>query len=365
MKFIDHARIECLAGKGGNGIISFRREKFVPEGGPNGGDGGRGGNIWAIADISQNTLADYRFCKRYQADDGARGKSADGYGRGGKDLYLKMPVGTSIYDQETDELLFDLTEDGQTVLLAQGGIGGWGNLHFKSSTNRTPVQCTKGTLGEERFLRLELKVLAEVGLLGMPNAGKSTLIHAISNAKPKIADYPFTTLHPHLGMVQLDHERHFVIADIPGLIPGASQGAGLGHHFLRHLSRTGLLLHIIDLSPYNQEDAVEQAIAIRQELELYREEFEVNQDAKTCWLVLNKIDTLDEDEQKERIDDFLSRYAHSDFYNVGNPYFVISGLASLGTRHLCDKIYEYLVEEKAKKAQKKNPNHDIRFVDID
>ena len=250
MKFIDEAKIEVIGGDGGNGCASFCREKFRPFGGPDGGDGGKGGSIWAVADRNINTLVDFRFSKVHRAGNGEAGRGSDCYGRGADDVHLRMPLGTLIIDDVTGEILADLSEHGQMELLAKGGEGGWGNIHFKTSTNRAPRQKTEGKEGERREIRLELKVLADVGLLGMPNAGKSTFISAVSNARPKIADYPFTTLHPNLGVVRVSHEKSFVIADIPGLIEGASEGAGLGHQFLRHLQRTGLLLHIVDLAPF-------------------------------------------------------------------------------------------------------------------
>ena len=272
MKFIDEARIEVIAGDGGDGSASMRREKFVPFGGPDGGDGGRGGSVIAVADRNINTLIDYRYAKKHLARNGENGRGADCYGKGGDDITLRMPVGTTITDMETGELIADLTEHNQSVQIAQGGAGGLGNLHFKSSTNRAPRQKTDGKPGERRMVRLELKVLADVGLLGMPNAGKSTFISAVSNAKPKIADYPFTTLAPNLGVVRVGPSRSFVIADIPGLIEGAAEGAGLGHQFLRHLQRTGLLLHIVDLAPFDESvDPVAEAKAIVNELRKYDE----------------------------------------------------------------------------------------------
>ena len=272
MKFIDEARIEVIAGDGGDGSASMRREKFVPFGGPDGGDGGRGGSVIAVADRNINTLIDYRYAKKHLARNGENGRGADCYGKGGDDITLRMPVGTTITDMETGELIADLTEHNQSVQIAQGGAGGLGNLHFKSSTNRAPRQKTDGKPGERRMVRLELKVLADVGLLGMPNAGKSTFISSVSNAKPKIADYPFTTLAPNLGVVRVGPSRSFVIADIPGLIEGAAEGAGLGHQFLRHLQRTGLLLHIVDLAPFDEAvDPVAEAKAIVNELRKYDE----------------------------------------------------------------------------------------------
>ncbi len=267
MKFIDEAVIQVLAGKGGDGVASFRREKYIPKGGPDGGDGGRGGSVFAIADRNINTLIDYRFARIHRARNGQNGQGSDRYGKSAEDIVLRMPVGTLIKDINTGETIADLTHDQQKALLAKGGTGGIGNLHFKSSTNRAPRQFTYGEPGQEFELKLELKVLADVGLLGMPNAGKSTLITAISNARPKIADYPFTTLHPHLGVVRVGPEQSFVVADIPGLIEGASDGAGLGHQFLRHLQRTHLLLHVIDVAPFDDAvDPVAQARAIVGEL---------------------------------------------------------------------------------------------------
>ena len=260
MKFVDEARIEVQGGKGGNGVASFRREKFIPKGGPDGGDGGRGGSVWAVADRNINTLVDYRYTRKFFAPNGENGRGADCFGAGGEDIVLRMPVGTLIVDETTGETVADLTHHGDKQLLAAGGKGGLGNLHFKTSVNRAPRQCTPGEPGQYRAVRLELKVLADVGLLGMPNAGKSTFITAVSNARPKIADYPFTTLHPHLGVVRVGPEQSFVVADIPGLIEGASEGAGLGHLFLRHLSRTSLLLHIIDCAPLDPDtDSVAEA----------------------------------------------------------------------------------------------------------
>ena len=271
MKFIDEAAIEVVAGNGGDGCASFRREKFIPKGGPDGGDGGRGGSVWAVADRNINTLIDFRYARKHQAKNGENGRGADCYGAGADDIDLRVPVGTLIKDAETDEQLADLSTHSQRALLARGGRGGIGNLHFKSSTNRTPRQFTKGEPGERRRLQLELRVLADVGLLGMPNAGKSTLIRAVSNARPKVADYPFTTLHPNLGVVRVGPERSFVIADVPGLIEGAAEGAGLGHQFLRHLSRTDLLLHLVDCMPSDQSDPIRNVRAIAAELRKYDE----------------------------------------------------------------------------------------------
>ena len=284
MKFIDEAKIEVHAGSGGNGAATFRREKYVPRGGPDGGDGGRGGSVWARADRNVNTLVDYRFARIHRAENGARGMGSDCNGRAGVDIELRVPVGTLIRDEASGELVADLAKDGSRALLARGGAGGLGNLHFKSSVNRAPRQFTRGEPGESRRLALELRVLADVGLLGLPNAGKSTLIRAVSSARPKVADYPFTTLNPSLGVVRVG-ETSFVIADIPGLIEGASQGAGLGHQFLRHLARTRLLLHIVDLTG---EDAVRDARVIAAELKKYEESLH----RKPRWLVFNKADAV-------------------------------------------------------------------------
>src|SRR3954452_1144635 len=305
MKFIDEAIIEVIAGKGGNGSASFRREKFVPRGGPDGGDGGRGGSIYAVADRNINTLVDYRFARIHRARNGEPGRGSDCNGKSADDVSLRVPVGTVVSDIESGDIIADLAQHEQTALLAQGGSGGLGNINFKSSTNRAPRQFTRGMPGESRRLRFELKVLADVGLLGMPNAGKSTFIRAVSAARPKVADYPFTTLHPNLGVVRVDNNRSFVIADIPGLIEGAAEGAGLGHQFLRHLQRTRLLLHIVDLAPLVEDaDPVRDAHAIVEELQKYDEELY----RKPRWLVLNKIDLIPEDEREGRVRAFVDAY---------------------------------------------------------
>ncbi|SDV49565.1 Obg family GTPase CgtA [Chitinasiproducens palmae] len=333
MKFIDEARIEVIAGDGGNGSASFRREKFIPFGGPDGGDGGRGGSVFALADRNINTLVDYRFARKHQARRGENGRGADCYGKGGEDIVLRMPVGTIISDMETGEVIADLTEHGQQVTIARGGAGGLGNLHFKSSTNRAPKQKTDGKPGERRMVRLELKVLADVGLLGMPNAGKSTFIAAVSNARPKIADYPFTTLAPNLGVVRVGVGQSFVIADIPGLIEGAAEGAGLGHQFLRHLQRTGLLLHIVDVAPFDAEvDPVAEARAIVEELRKYDETLY----AKPRWLVLNKLDMVPAEEREARVTDFVKRFGWT------GPIFQISALTREGCETLLYSIHEHL-----------------------
>ena len=338
MKFIDEALIRVQAGKGGDGCASFRREKFIPRGGPDGGDGGRGGSIYAVADRNLNTLIDYRFQRTHRAKNGENGRGSDQYGAGGEDLTLAMPVGTVISDAETGALIADLAQDGQRILIAKGGQNGIGNLHFKSSTNRAPRQFTQGEVVEERALRLELKVLADVGLLGMPNAGKSTFIRAVSAAKPKVADYPFTTLHPNLGVVRVDNNRSFVIADIPGLIEGAAEGAGLGHQFLRHLQRTHLLLHIVDLAPFDDGiDPVREAKAIVEELRKYDQALY----EKPRWVVLNKLDLVPDDERPARTKDFLKRYGWK------GPNFVISALNGEGCKALTYAIMAHLDQAKA------------------
>ena len=343
MKFVDEARIEVIAGDGGKGVVAFRREKYIPKGGPSGGDGGRGGSVWAVADRNINTLIDYRYARLHRARHGEAGQGSDRYGRGADDIVLRMPVGTQVIDEETGGLLHDLTLHGEQVLLARGGEGGLGNLHFKSSTNRAPRQSTPGTPGEHRHLRLELKVLADVGLLGMPNAGKSTFIARVSNARPKIADYPFTTLHPNLGVVRVADERSFVVADVPGLIEGASEGAGLGHQFLRHLQRTRLLLHLVDLSAVDAgRDPVAEARAIARELRRYDAELY----GKPRWLVLNKLDMLDGapgargTPRALRIAEFKRRMRWR------GPIFEISGLTGEGCLELCRAIWDHLAAQR-------------------
>lgn len=333
MKFVDEATIEVTAGKGGNGAHSFRREKFIPKGGPDGGDGGRGGTVFAVADRNINTLIDFRYARKHVARNGENGRGSDQYGAAAADITLRMPVGTIVYDADTGEEIFDLSTHGQRVVLAAGGEGGLGNIHFKSSVNRAPKQWTPGKDGEHRRLRLELKVLADVGLLGMPNAGKSTLISRISNARPKIADYPFTTLHPNLGVVRTSESRSFVVADIPGLIEGASEGAGLGHLFLRHLARTRILLHLVDVSSHDpDEDAVARAVgearAIVEELRLYDEALY----QKPRWLVLNKLDVVpDPDAVRER---FCAALGWT------GPVYAISALSGEGTQQLIWDLQE-------------------------
>lgn len=338
MKFIDEATIQVFAGKGGDGIASFRREKFIPKGGPDGGDGGNGGSIYAIADRNINTLIDYRYARMFRAKNGQNGRGSDCYGKGADDVVLRMPVGTVITNTATHEVVADLLQHQQKVLLAKGGAGGFGNLHFKSSTNRTPRQFTCGEAGQEFELKLELKVLADVGLLGMPNAGKSTLIRAVSAARPKVADYPFTTLKPNLGVIRIDHDRSFVMADIPGLIEGAAEGAGLGHQFLKHLSRTRLLLHLVDMAPYDERaNPIQAAQAVIAELRKYDEALYL----KPRWLVLNKVDMLPED-QKNQICETLIRKL-----NWTEKYFMISALTGEGCRQLTYEIMDYLEQHLA------------------
>jgi GTP-binding protein len=338
MKFIDEAKIEVIAGKGGDGSASFRREKNIPFGGPDGGDGGRGGSIFAVADRNLNTLIEYRFSRVYKAQNGEPGRGAQCYGKCGEDRTLHVPIGTVFTDLNTGEIVADLAEDGQSVCLAQGGRGGLGNLHFKSSINRAPRQHTLGDPGETFELGMELKVLADVGLLGMPNAGKSTFIRAVSAARPKVADYPFTTLAPNLGVVRVDTERSFVIADIPGLIEGAAEGAGLGHQFLRHLQRTRVLLHLVDLSPrWDEADPVQEARAIVNELRKYDEALY----EKPRWLVLNKFDMIDEAERDEVIGQFV------DAYDWDGPVFAISALTGWGCETLTYAVMAHLDETRA------------------
>ena len=351
MKFVDEAYIDIAAGDGGSGCVSFRHEKYKEFGGPNGGDGGRGGHVYALADSNLNTLVDYRFSRRHEARNGEHGKGSDMFGAKGDDVVLKMPVGTILSDAETGEVLLELLTPGEQVLIAKGGDGGFGNLRFKSSTNRAPRTKTPGWPGEHKSLKLELKVLADVGLLGMPNAGKSTLITAVSNARPRIADYPFTTLHPNLGVVRVGPEQSFVIADLPGLIEGASEGAGLGHLFLRHLQRTRLLLHVVDLAPFDEGiDPVAQAKAIVAELKKY----DVDLYNKPRWLVLNKLDMLDGEQRAKAVKDFLKRSRWK------MPVFEISALTREGCEPLIRAIYPFI--EKVRLAAQPAAEVDPRFV---
>lgn len=347
MKFVDEATIDVAAGDGGAGCMSFRREKFIPFGGPNGGDGGRGGSVFMVADVNLNTLIDYRYQRRHQARNGEAGRGSDQFGAAGDDIILRVPVGTIVNDFETGERITELLVPDERVLICKGGDGGFGNLHFKTSTNRAPRQKTPGWPGEGKKLKLELRVLADVGLLGMPNAGKSTFIAAVSNARPKIADYPFTTLHPNLGVVRVAPEQSFVVADIPGLIEGASEGAGLGHRFLRHLQRTRLLLHIVDIAPFDDDvDPVVQARAIVKELKKY----DASLHAKPRWLVLNKLDMVPEDERATRVKEFVRRFRWK------GPVFVISALTREGLDPLVRSIYGHVAE-----FQRPPPLPDQRF----
>ena len=332
MRFVDEATIYVIAGDGGTGVVSFRREKFIQYGGPDGGDGGNGGSVYLVGDHDINTLADFRHVRTYTAESGLRGAGAKMTGKGGENLYIPVPIGTLIYDDDIDELIGDITENDQEIKVAQGGFHGLGNARYKSSVNQAPRKCTPGSSGERRNLRLELKVLADVGLLGLPNAGKSTFIRSVSAARPKVANYPFTTLFPNLGVVRVAMNQSFVIADIPGIIEGASEGAGLGIQFLKHLSRTRLLLHIIDLAPFDVSDPVEQAKTIINELDTYSHELA----EKPRWLVLNKADLLDEDELKIKQDEIIQRL------NWQGPVYTISAISKKGTETLAFDIMQQL-----------------------
>jgi GTP-binding protein len=336
MKFIDEATIDVRAGDGGNGFVSFRREKFIPMGGPDGGDGGDGGSVYLEADSSINTLVDFRHSRKFLAEQGEKGKGNNCTGKSGEDLVVKVPVGTLVHAEETGELIGDLVRDGQRLLVARGGFHGLGNARFKSSTNRAPRQSKPGTPGEKRLLRLELKLLADVGLLGMPNAGKSTLISAVSSARPRIADYPFTTLYPNLGVVKLQEHRSFVMADIPGVIKGAAQGAGLGLQFLKHLARTRLLLHLVDMGPLG--DPVQDVSTIIEELQDFSPELA----ARERWLVLNKMDLVPEDERDQRCNEVIAALGWQ------GPVFRISSLGRQGTTELVNAVMAYL--EKTREA---------------
>ena len=337
MKFVDEATIDVVAGEGGNGCMSFRREKFLPFGGPNGGDGGRGGSVFAAGDRNLNTLIDFRYARRHEGRRGENGRGSDQYGAASDDIVLRMPMGTVITDVETNQVIAELLVPDEKVLIVKGGDGGFGNLHFKTSTNRAPRQKTPGWPGEQKKLKLELRVLADVGLLGMPNAGKSSLITAVSNARPKIADYPFTTLHPNLGVVRVGPEQSFVIADIPGLIEGASEGAGLGHLFLRHLQRTHLLLHVVDFAPFDDSvDPVAQAKAIVGELKKYDQSLY----EKPRWVVLNKLDMVPPEEREKRVKDFVKRFKWK------GPVFQISALTREGCEPLIRAIYKHVASLK-------------------
>ena len=342
MKFVDEAIIKVHAGDGGNGCISFRREKFIPFGGPDGGDGGSGGSVWLVADEGLNTLIDFRHQRSFKAQRGQNGMGSDMYGKGGEDTSIRVPVGTVVTNLDTDEIIGDLTTHGQRLLVAQGGKGGLGNIHFKSSVNRAPRKATPGTPGEVRELKLELKLLADVGLLGFPNAGKSTFIRAVSAATPRVADYPFTTLHPNLGVVRLGSEQSFVIADIPGLIEGAAEGAGLGIQFLRHVARTRLLLHIVDIAPIDGADVVEQVHAIEHELE----KFDAELLQRPRWLVLNKADVLPQDERQAVAEDIIQRLGWT------QPWFLVSAIARENTLSVCQQIQRFFEAQHAAREER-------------
>ncbi|MCE8017909.1 Obg family GTPase CgtA [Halomonas sp. MCCC 1A17488] len=336
MQFVDEASIIVEAGRGGNGCLSFRREKYVPKGGPDGGDGGHGGSVYLVGDDALNTLIDFKYQRFYQAESGRPGQGRQMSGRAGSDLVVKVPVGTTVIDEDTLEVIADITEIGQQVLVAQGGRRGLGNIHFKSSTNRAPRKTTPGTDGERRNLRLEMKVMADVGLLGMPNAGKSTLIRSVSAAKPKVADYPFTTLVPNLGVVKLGMHEHFVMADVPGLIEGASDGAGLGLRFLKHLTRTRLLFHVVDVAPFDESDPVEVARAIAHELE----QFSPTLAERPRWLVLNKLDLVPEEEREARVAAIVEGLGWE------GPVFRISAISGEGTDALVQSAHRWLTEQR-------------------
>ena len=340
MKFVDEASIKVHAGKGGNGCLSFRREKYIPKGGPDGGDGGDGGSVILVGTEGLNTLIDFRYTRNFKAENGQQGSSAECTGRGGEDLVLPVPVGTTVIDEETGDVLGDITELDQQLKVAQGGYHGLGNTRYKSSTNRAPRQTSPGKEGEVRELKLELKVLADVGLLGLPNSGKSTFIRSVSAARPKVADYPFTTLVPNLGVVGMSGDKSFVVADIPGLIEGASEGAGLGVRFLKHLTRTRLLLHLVDMMPYDGSTAGENAEVIEQELE----KFSPTMASGDRWLVLNKVDLLPEDEVDARCKEVVEHL------NWQGPVFRMSGLASQGTRDLCAAIMDHIDDQRQQES---------------
>lgn len=351
MKFVDEAFIDIAAGDGGAGCVSFRHEKYKEFGGPNGGDGGRGGHVFAVADVGLNTLVDFRYARRHEAKRGQHGMGSDMFGAAGDDITLHVPVGTIISDAETGEVLYELLKPGEIITIAKGGDGGFGNMRFKSAINRAPRQKTPGWPGEKKSLKLELKVLADVGLLGMPNAGKSTLISAISNARPRIADYPFTTLHPNLGVVRVGPSQSFVVADLPGLIEGASEGAGIGHLFLRHLQRTRLLLHVVDMAPFDDSvDTVAQAKAIVNELRKYDPKLH----RKPRWLVLNKLDMVPADQRAALVADFVRRMRFK------GPVFQISALTRDGCEALVQAVFKQVQTQQ--QAEQVEPVIDPRFT---
>ena len=354
MKFVDEAVIEVHAGKGGNGCVSFRREKYIPLGGPDGGDGGDGGSVILEGSASLNTMVDYRFTRKFRAPNGESGRGRNCTGKAGEDIVLPVPLGTTIIDEETEEVLGDIQAAGDRLVVAQGGFHGIGNTRYKSSINRAPRQFSEGTLGESRTLKLELKVLADVGLLGLPNAGKSTLIRAISAARPKVADYPFTTLVPNLGVVKVDAYRSFVVADIPGLIEGASDGAGLGIRFLKHLTRNRILLHLVDVAPFDESDPAEQALSIVRELE----RFSPTLAARPRWLVLNKIDLVDDETLAER------RTAILEALQWEGPVYEIAAISGRETARLTGDLMtaiEYLNEQEAEDEELKLHEQDVQM----
>ncbi|MBT0719770.1 Obg family GTPase CgtA [Tatumella sp. TA1] len=352
MKFVDEATILVVAGDGGNGCISFRREKYIPRGGPDGGDGGDGGDVFLVADENLNTLIDYRFEKAFRAERGQNGQSRDCTGKRGKDITVKVPMGTRVIDQGTGETLGDMTVHGQTLMVAKGGWHGLGNTRFKSSVNRTPRQKTNGTPGEERDIQLELMLLADVGMLGLPNAGKSTFIRAVSAAKPKVADYPFTTLVPSLGVVRMDNEQSFVVADIPGLIEGAADGAGLGIRFLKHLERCRVLLHLIDLAPIDESNPIDNARIILGELEKYSDKLY----QKPRWLVFNKVDLLDQEEAASRAKQI------ADDLGWEGDYYLISAASQQGVKDLCWDVMKFINTQPKEEAKAEKAAEKVEFM---
>jgi len=354
VKFVDEAVIEVHAGKGGNGCVSFRREKYIPLGGPDGGDGGDGGSVVLEGSASLNTMVDYRFTRKFRAQNGESGRGRNCTGKAGDDIVLPVPLGTTIIDEETDEILGDIQAAGDRLVVAQGGFHGIGNTRYKSSINRAPRQFSEGTVGESRNLKLELKVLADVGLLGLPNAGKSTLIRAVSAAKPKVADYPFTTLVPNLGVVKVDAHRSFVVADIPGLIEGASDGAGLGIRFLKHLTRNRVLLHLVDVAPFDESDPAQQALSIVRELE----RFSPTLAARPRWLVLNKIDLIDEETLKQR------RQAIVEALDWEGPVYEVAAISGRETVRLSGDLMtaiEFLNQQEAEDEEVKLREQDVQM----
>ncbi|GAA0918857.1 GTPase ObgE [Rothia nasimurium] len=352
MKFVDEAQIRVHAGDGGNGCVSFRREKFIPFGGPDGGDGGDGGSVWLIADEGINTLIDFRHQRSFKAKRGQGGMGSQMYGKGGEDIQIRVPVGTVVTNVDTDEVIGDLTAHGQRLKVAEGGRGGLGNIHFKSSVNRAPRKSTPGAPGEVRDLKFELRLLADVGLLGFPNAGKSTFIRAVSAATPRVADYPFTTLHPNLGVVRIGTDQSFVIADIPGIIEGAADGAGLGIQFLRHVSRTSLLLHVVDIQPIDGSDPVEQVRTIESELQ----QFDAELVERPRWLVINKSDVFSDEEELHAVaNDIVARLEWK------GPWFLVSAASQTGTWDVCLKVQQFFDAEYAARRERTEAADDVRM----